>query len=348
MHEPQVAKPKPLVQSRARPVARPAALASPYPHWTELQRSVGNQTLSRLMQRRADTGASTQAGAAALYGWISEPEHAAGPLADRIASASPELEPSGETGESRLQDTTQQHEQGVPSTAGSAEETSLSGKYSAHEGDDLRNNLSDLASRGVTDYVVYRDMIARAPAIEKRVALNTVLLARLRDTLDPLSFARCVEALGRKPPTFDELRRNSVVADAIKKAWAESDVGMRDLVSQPHEEGGWIFLNLIDGTLHIERAVPKGANFITLNPPPDVANSVVVAVFHTHPFLGGPRAKPSARDKSLDTRDGVPDLVAANTGADPKVFQIYLSGPHARRHLASDKKLPGPSGGIAP
>ena len=45
---------------------------------------------------------------------------------------------------------------------------------------------------------------------------------------------------------------------------------------------------------------------------------------------------------------GVPNLVAGNTGTKTDVFQIRLSGPPARKHLASEYKIPGPSGGIAP
>jgi hypothetical protein len=280
----------------------------------EMQRGIGNQALSRVLQRQS--------------------------VVDAFRPAQPAPE------DARLED-----DEEVPSLTsihGSEEEITVRVKYSAHEGEDLRNELWDLASSGVKDYVRYRDRIAKAPELDRRVALNTMLLGKLRDTLHFLSFARCVELLGRKPPTFDELRRNRVVSDAIKAAWDASSVGTRDRFSQPHEEGGWIFLNLIDGSLHIERAPPTGGNFITLNPPPDVDDSVVVGVFHTHPFIGAPNAKPSSRDRSLDKRDGVPDLVAANTGTDPKVFQIYLSGPPVRGHLASDTKMPGPSGGIAP
>lgn len=308
----------------------------------ELQRGVGNQAVSRMLQRRAaaagaarSASAETQSAGGQLR--INEPGDAHEQQADRLADGASEH-------------AALQREQDVapPVTLASSEETTLSVKYSAHEGEDLRNNLWDLASKNVKDYTVYRDAISKSTMIERRVALNPVLLAKLRDTLGHLSFARCVELLGRKAPTFDELRKNSVVAEAIKDAWNASNVGTRDLVSQPHEEGGWIFLNLIDGSLHIERATPTGGNFIKLNPAPDVEDSVVVAIFHTHPFLGGPKARPSSRDKSLDERDGVPDLVAANPGTDPKVFRIYLSGPPVRKHLASDTKFPGPSGGIAP
>jgi hypothetical protein len=301
----------------------------------ELQSGIGNQAVSRMLQRGA-------------VGRSAETLDARGQLPDQSADAHEQQAHRVADGTSERAAPQREEDVAPTVTLASSEETTLSVKYSAHEGEDLRNNLWGLASENVKDYVIYRDAILRSTAIERRVALNTVLLAKLKETLTPMSFARCVELLGRRAPTFDELRKNSVVAAAIKDAWNASSVGTHDLVSQPHEEGGWIFLNLIYGTLYIERATPVGGNFITLNPAPDVEDSVVVAIFHTHPFLGGPRAKPSSRDKALDDRDGVPDLVAANTGTDPKVFRIYLSGPPVRAHLASDTKFPGRSGGIAP
>jgi hypothetical protein len=212
----------------------------------------------------------------------------------------------------------------------------------------LRNNLKSLADNKVTDYVQYRNTIFQSSEIEKAVALATPeLLTTLRDTLDYMSFTRCVEALGRKAPTFDELRKDSTVLQAINDAWQASDVGVRDLVAQPHEEGGWVFMNLIDGSLSIERATPQYTDAIKVEPAPQVPDSVLVALFHTHPTLG-PKAGPSPHDLREDKRRGVPNLVVANKGNDPKTFQIYLSGPAARKHLAYDYQFPGPSGGIAP
>jgi hypothetical protein len=217
------------------------------------------------------------------------------------------------------------------------------------ESANLRNDLQTLADKKVNDYAAYRDATSKATKPQKQAALaDQQLLLALEGVLDVVSFGRCVEGLGRHAPTFDELKKNKDVHEEIEKAWRESNPD-GDRISPPHEEGGWIFLNLVDGSLHIERAGPDPrANEIVLNPAPAVDHSVVVAVFHTHPFLGGRSALPSKRDKSLDKRDGVPDLVAANTGKDPKKFQIYLSGPSVRPHLGSDTKFPGPSGGIAP
>ncbi len=213
----------------------------------------------------------------------------------------------------------------------------------------LSTNIKTLLDQGVKDYGAYHDAISKATPAEKEIVLsNHELLSALNNTLGWLPFARCVEYLGLRAPSFDELRKNSTVHQAIEDAWSFSDVGVHDLVTEAHEEGGWVFLNLIDGSLSIERGTPKGTDFFHFDPIPDVANSVLVATFHTHPAIGSKAAGPSPDDKRKDDRRGVPNLVAGNTGRDPHVFQIFLSGPPVRKHLASDTKIPGPSGGIAP
>jgi hypothetical protein len=205
--------------------------------------------------------------------------------------------------------------------------------------------------KNVKTYGTYRDTISKSTPAEKLFALNRQeLLSTLKKTLNHLSSARCIELLGRKAPRFDELRKNSVVAEAIKDAWKASDPGTKgDLVTHPHEEGGWVYMNLIDGSLSTERAPAVGTNFIDVSMAPDVDNSVVVAAFHTHPNMG-PKWQASAdpKDKANAETRGVPSLIAGNPGTNPDVFQVFLAGPAVRKHLASDTKFPGPSGGIAP
>lgn len=296
-----------------------------------LQRTIGNRAMTRMLQTHAEeTHIESTAEASPRFG------HDFGQI------------PVNPPAEGAIQTKLAINKSG-PRVAfqGSPEEIKGNIKYSGHEGDDLRNYLWDLADKNVKTYGTYRDAISKSTPIEKRVALNTVLLAKLRDTLHPLSFARCVESLGRRAPTFDELRKNSKVYQALEDAWKASDVGISDLVTQAHEEGGWVFMNLIDGSLSIERAKAEGTNFLRVEPPPDVPDSILVAIFHTHPHLGR-SAKPSRHDIVNDARRGVPNLVAGNPGTNPRVFQIYLSGPAVRKHLASDTKIPGSSGGFPP
>ena len=162
-----------------------------------------------------------------------------------------------------------------------------------------------------------------------------------------MSFARCVESLGRKSPTFEELKKDSMVLQAMEDAWKASDVrALRPLV--PHEEGGWIFMNLITGSLSIKRGAATHTDAFKLEPGPDAEeNNVLVATFHTHPTMVK-KPGPSDADKKADNRRGVPNLVVCNKGTKPDEFQIKLSGPPVRKHLASKSKFPGASGGDGP
>ena len=245
---------------------------------------------------------------------------------------------------------TVQRDAKAPSIAAPVSTEDIRGRssYRAFEVNRLRDQIFDLVVAGTKDYVRFRDAIRRSTAVERQAALNPVLLAELSGALSPRSFERCVESLGRRPPTFDQLRQNPIVADAIAEAWKASNVGVNDRVLQAHEEGGWIYLNLIDGTISVARATPTHTNAIAIEPASDQGpNQVLVGTFHTHPTLGK-SAKPSPHDLVHDARRGVPNLVAGNPGSDPTKFQINLSGPRARRHLSSEFRFPGPSGGIPP
>jgi hypothetical protein len=220
-------------------------------------------------------------------------------------------------------------------------------RYRALERNRLRDQLSDMIVAGTKSYVTYRNVIQRSTAVERQAALNPILLTDLSAALDPQPFARCAELLGRRAPTFDELRRHPTVYEAITAAWTASDIGVKDAVTEAHEEGGWIYMNILDGSISIVRATPTHTDAIALEPaPPPEPNTVLVAMFHTHPSLRN--RGPSRHDLVHDARRGIPNLVAANPGSDRAKFQIFLSGPSVRRHLAADKIIPGPGGGTPP
>jgi hypothetical protein len=126
-----------------------------------------------------------------------------------------------------------------------------------------------------------------------------------------------------RPPMADELLADPLIQQALEDAWHDS------LSTDPvrrHEEGGWIYLDLLTGQLRTDRAPPGIVDAIDLTSPPPLIGLVVVGKFHTHPnptnegWLGGP----SAVDRVVDASHGVPDLIRADDGT-------YVSGPVSRR-----------------
>src|SRR5262249_20931521 len=84
----------------------------------------------------------------------------------------------------------------------------------------------------------------------------------------------------QRAPTKAELLADPVVQQALAAAWKDSGAG--DPVRR-HEEGGWIYLDLMSGAITV-RGAPAGSRAgISLANPPLLAGCVVVGTFHTHP-----------------------------------------------------------------
>jgi len=124
-------------------------------------------------------------------------------------------------------------------------------------------------------------------------------------------------------PTATDLQNNPVVQSAMGQAWHDSQVGDP---ARRHEEGGWIYMDPTTGQVTVLRA-PGGAQAsLNLNNAPTVPGSVLVGKFHTHPnpTSEGWDPGPSAADRQVDARHGVPDLIQADDG-------MHFSGPNSRR-----------------
>jgi hypothetical protein len=238
----------------------------------------------------------------------------------------------------------------------------------------LQEQLDGFIAAANTTYADYRDAIRAATILNRTVALiDPPFMRRLRDALPWNSFARSAELLGRFIPDANALLRDGTVRAALAAAWAASNAAVTiwavhnpARVGNPcnpppaggpavaaHEEGGWVYLNLITGAITIRRAAVGGQAGINLNAPPAVADSVIVADFHTHPNVGpcwGTAANPvfaSAADTALANGRGVPGLIR---GAFPAVANTHdvFAGPGARQHLAGNRLYPGAAGGLAP
>ena len=234
---------------------------------------------------------------------------------------------------------------------------------SLQPGLELRDQLNQLMDGGTTTYATFRTRIRGATDVKHSVALaDTALLQRLRGHLPWDNFARCVELLGRRAPSFGELVARSDVQGQLRAAWTASGprVSAQGDGGAQHEEGGWIYLELTTGDLAFRRQAAGGQAGINLAAPPIIVGHIVVAKFHTHPNLGpnwdaGPSSiddngdgVPDRGDVVVDPNHGVPDIVVNTPGVNPANFTTALSGPARRLHLAGNQGLPGAAGGLAP
>lgn len=124
-------------------------------------------------------------------------------------------------------------------------------------------------------------------------------------------------------PTAKELEALPVVYAALAQAWLDSKPADR---KKRHEEGGWVYLNVVTGEVSTVRAPAGVQTAVDLSHPPTFSDCFVVGKFHTHPNPSdeGWFPGPSTRDKIVDAVHGVPDLIQADNG-------VYHSGPDRRR-----------------
>jgi hypothetical protein len=153
----------------------------------------------------------------------------------------------------------------------------------------------------------------------------------LRDASDDFeAFARLAEALGRQPPFGFDLKRREAVRRAFSEAWADSEPG-----PDGHEEGGWIYLNLVTGAISTERADPGAAKRINLGLPTLVEDAVLIGTFHTHPIPGELQAFVSSDDLSLaENTWKVPSAIIPGEG------RTKWFGYEVRERLTGGQRFP--------
>jgi hypothetical protein len=125
-------------------------------------------------------------------------------------------------------------------------------------------------------------------------------------------------------PTAGELLQNPVVMQELAQAWSDS---LPNDANRRHEEGGWIYMDVSNGRISVEHAIPGGQYEIDLDHPIIVLMSVIVGKYHMHPNPSheGWDPRPSQQDYILDWRDGVPNLVVSDQGT-------FVSGPSSHRN----------------
>lgn len=233
----------------------------------------------------------------------------------------------------------------------------------------LSTDLQALIDAKNTTYADYKAKIVAAPLAQRATVLaDTAMLRNIQGLLARNNFAKVVELLGRSAPSAGTMLGNATVRSAMNAAFTASSPAITLPPHNPaepvgpcnppagtpppasvHEEGGWIYLNLITGNLDTRRAAAGGQAAINLGGPPDVADSVVVGTFHTHPNVGPcwGAVFPSGTDTNSANGTGVPWLII---GAFPDVAttQTTSTGPGQRLHLAGNRGFPGATGGDAP
>ncbi len=233
---------------------------------------------------------------------------------------------------------------------------------------DMKTRLEWMFAEG-TDWEYVRSIIQAATIIQRNIALNDQhLLMDLKSNLSWDDWARSIELLGRSAPTGNQMTLNSIVTAAMQLAWTASNPAVtrwsRPQAGSPlaaqcnpingappttaHEEGGFIYLNLINGNISTNRVAAGGQASLPLSNPANVADSIVVGGYHTHPNVGNCWGSPffSQADIDWSNINGVPLLMI---GAFPGIANtsFHATGP-ARRHLAGNRGLPGAAGGLAP
>ncbi len=235
----------------------------------------------------------------------------------------------------------------------------------------LVTSIRTLITADNRTYADYKTAIQAATMVQQHVALlDQQLLRDLRGKLSWNNWARCVELLGRQIPSGNDLLRDRTVRGTMGAAWTASTPGITRWVTPTpgsplaatcnpvpgapapaaHEEGGWVYLNLLTADLSTRRAAAGGQAGINVNVgAPTIVDSVMVATFHTHPNVGAcwGAVTPSGADTRNANARGIPNLIR---GAFPAVANTrdLFTGPNRRLHLAGSRLAPGAAGGLAP
>lgn len=220
-------------------------------------------------------------------------------------------------------------------------------------GYDLRTKLRWMVAEGC-GYEAFKRVILASPGEIAAALADQAFLLELKAHFWWNDFAKCVQLLGRTAPTGAQLMASPAVIAAYAVAWPASNPA---IVAAPpavapanlHEEGGFIYLNLVTGALTTDRVAAGAQASLPLNGPNPPENAITVGGYHTHPNVGpawGPPF-PSPADTNWATRNGIPLLYQ---GAFPAVANTSMgfTGPNQRLNLAGDRGFPGTAGGIAP
>jgi hypothetical protein len=179
----------------------------------------------------------------------------------------------------------------------------MDGRAKAEEEEAERKFKADLLAKASSPADLHDALFALDAATSLKLLRDTSFKMDLLKALgDWDGFVECFEWLGGRALSASELLANSTVNGAINDAWADSLPMMPvakstgQLSTHNHEEGGWIYMNLVTGKVVIRRQEAEGNTsieldatgevdkiWISLERPPKVEDCVLVATFHVHP-----------------------------------------------------------------
>ncbi|MEO5592587.1 MAG: DUF4157 domain-containing protein, partial [Chitinophagaceae bacterium] len=217
---------------------------------------------------------------------------------------------------------------------------------------DLKTKMEWMMEEG-THYEGFKRLLNDPSSVGKPAVLaDAVFLTTLKDYFSTWNnFAKTVELLGRVIPNAGTLMGDATVLATLSAAWAASSAALTcgGGATTAHEEGGWIYLNLITNAITSQRATVGAQASIDLWSPIEVADSVIVGTFHTHPNVGPCWGAPFASPPDIRNANnrGLPNIVR---GAFPAVANTsdVFGGPSQRLHLAGPVLFPGTTGGVEP
>lgn len=206
-------------------------------------------------------------------------------------------------------------------------------RAAAEEAEADRKFKAELLARAATPADLHAALQALDSPTQFKLLRDTAFKKDLKGALgDWDEFAGCIEDLGGRAPDKAELLANSKVQSALSKAWKDSLPSSpllaesRDQLStRNHEEGGWVYVNLVTNATVIRRqAAEDHTNFeiddagnlvpwISLDLPPAVADCVLVSNFHVHPNQSRYDGASGPDGRSIDSRK-VPGLLRDSQG----------------------------------
>ncbi len=203
----------------------------------------------------------------------------------------------------------------------------------------IRDDILQTAQSDPTVEALASAIAPAQPGERTALLADHVFMRELRNILSWDKFISTAELLGRRAPSGNEMIADSGVQAVLSGAWSRSQptdpTSTIAKAETTHEEGGWIYIDVVTGKLRAEAATPGSSSRIRLNEPPVLQNAVLVGVYHTHPNIGGGwAASPSETDVAFARHAGIPLLTRSYENGSPRDYVAPPPAPQRRASLS--------------